>query len=35
MTMNIYGAAATPDMREAHRNIVGLALNGTEARLNH
>jgi integrase len=29
-TMNIYGDAATPDMREAHGKIVGLALNGTE-----
>ena len=28
-TMNIYGDAATPDMREAHDKIVGLALNGT------
>jgi integrase len=28
-TMNIYGDAATPDMREAHGKIVGLALNGT------
>ena len=26
-TMNIYGDAATADMREAHRKIVGLALN--------
>jgi integrase len=25
-TMNIYGAAATADMREAHRKVVGLAL---------
>jgi len=29
-TMNIYGDVATPDMREAHSKIVGLALNGTE-----
>ena len=29
-TMNIYGDAVTPDMREAHGKIVGLALNGTE-----
>ena len=29
-TMNIYGDAATPDMREVHGKIVGLALNGTE-----
>ncbi len=29
-TMNIYGDAATPDMREAHGKIVDLALNGTE-----
>jgi len=28
-TMNIYGDAVTPDMREAHGKIVGLALNGT------
>lgn len=28
-TMNIYGDAATADMREAHGKIVGLALNGT------
>lgn len=28
-TMNIYGDAVTPDMREAHDKIVGLALNGT------
>jgi len=28
-TMNIYGDAATPDMREAHGKIVGFALNGT------
>jgi integrase len=27
-TMNIYGDAVTPDMREAHTKIVGLALNG-------
>ncbi len=27
-TMNIYGDAVTPDMREAHGKIVGLALNG-------
>jgi len=27
-TMNIYGDAMTPDMREAHGKIVGLALNG-------
>ncbi|MFL6307826.1 MAG: tyrosine-type recombinase/integrase [Candidatus Sulfotelmatobacter sp.] len=27
-TMNIYGDVATPDMREAHGKIVGLALNG-------
>ena len=27
-TMNIYGDAVTPDMREAHDKIVGLALNG-------
>jgi hypothetical protein len=26
--MNIYGDAVTPDMREAHGKIVGLALNG-------
>jgi len=31
-TMNIYGDAATEDMREAHNKIVGLALQmfGTE-----
>jgi len=29
-TMNIYGDAVTPDMREAHGKIVGLALNGME-----
>jgi len=29
-TMNIYGDAVTPDVREAHGKIVGLALNGTE-----
>ena len=29
-TMNIYGDAASADMREAHGKIVGLALNGTE-----
>jgi integrase len=29
-TMNIYGDAVTRDMREAHGEIVGLALNGTE-----
>jgi integrase len=28
-TMNIYGDAVTPDMREAHDKIVGLALNST------
>ena len=28
-TMNIYGDAATADMREAHDKIVGLALNST------
>lgn len=28
-TMNIYGDAATPDMREAHGKIVGLVLNGS------
>ena len=28
MTMNIYGDVVTPDMREAHDKIVGLALNG-------
>jgi integrase len=28
-TMNIYGDAVTADMAEAHRKIVGLALNGT------
>ncbi|MFZ0478268.1 MAG: tyrosine-type recombinase/integrase [Terriglobales bacterium] len=28
-TMNIYGDAATPDLREAHVKIVDLALNGT------
>jgi integrase len=28
-TMNIYGDAATADMRDAHGKIVGLALNGT------
>lgn len=28
-TMNIYGDVATPDMREAHGKIAGLALNGT------
>ena len=27
-TMNIYGDVVTPDMREAHGKIVGLALNG-------
>jgi hypothetical protein len=27
--MNIYGDAVTPDMREPHGKIVGLALNGT------
>jgi integrase len=27
-TMNIYGDAVTPDMREAYGKIVGLALNG-------
>lgn len=30
-TMNIYGDAVTPDMREAHGKIVGLALSGTES----
>jgi len=38
-TMNIYGHAVTPDMREAHGKIVGLALNGKgngrESKLNH
>ncbi|PYV62884.1 MAG: hypothetical protein DMG97_39230 [Acidobacteria bacterium] len=38
-TMNIYGDVATPDMREAHGKIVGLALNGMgngmEGKLNH
>jgi hypothetical protein len=34
-TMNIYGDAASADMREAHSKIVGLALNGTEARLSY
>jgi len=29
-TMNIYGDAASADMREAHGKSVGLALNGTE-----
>jgi integrase len=29
-TMNIYGDAATEDIREAHGKIVSLALNGTE-----
>ena len=29
-TMNIYGDAVTPDMREAHGKIVSLALNGME-----
>ena len=33
--MNISGDAATPDMREAHSKIVGLALNGTEANLSY
>jgi hypothetical protein len=27
--MDGYGDAVTPDMREAHGKIVGLALNGT------
>ena len=30
-TMNIYGDVVTPDMREAHVKIVGLALNGLQA----
>jgi integrase len=29
-TMNIYGDVVTPDMRAAHRKIVGLALNGSQ-----
>jgi integrase len=29
-TMNVYGDAATADMAEAHRKIVGLALNGLQ-----
>jgi integrase len=29
-TMNIYGDAVTADMAEAHRKIVGLALNGSQ-----
>ena len=36
-TQNIYGDAATEDMREAHKKIVGLSatddVNGTEGRL--
>ena len=30
-TMNIYGDAATEDMRELHNKVVGLALNGSPA----
>jgi hypothetical protein len=34
-TMNIYGDAATNDMREAHGKIMGLALNGMETSLSY
>jgi hypothetical protein len=29
-TMNIYGDVVTPDIREAHGKVVGLALNGMD-----
>jgi Phage integrase family len=32
-TMNVYGDAATADMAEAHGKVLGLALNGLQAKL--